>query len=412
MSCVLHLRCSRGFYGAERVILDLARGCTAQGVPSAIACVVDGREPHVELVVAARQAKVDAFELQSRGRFDLRPLVELLRLLDRLKPAVLHLHGYKALALGCLARLARPVPLVATHHGDTAQSTAVRAYEALGRKLLARCDRVIAVSAEGERALRARLPRPDRLRHIPNGVDAADIAARMRAAPDLRPQLDLNGAAVVLAVGRLSPEKGHATLLQAVSRLPGPKPVVVLAGEGPLRDDLAVEAQRRGVRLLLIGYQQDLAPWWRLADVLCQPSLREGLPIAVLEGMAAGLPVVASAVGELPDVLGGALAAGAPDAEGGLLVQPGEPDALSRALARLLDPAAAGAELRRRAGEGARQRAERRYGLPALVRRTIDEVYLPLAPRLVHDDDQPTGRAPIPGPGPGRSRDRLRGASR
>jgi glycosyltransferase involved in cell wall biosynthesis len=174
-----------------------------------------------------------------------------------------------------------------------------------------------------------------------------------RAALGLSP-----GITVVAFVGRLSPEKAPEVLLRAVR---GTGLTLLVAGEGPLRDVLEAEADAGQVRFL--GFLPDVASVLAAADVLALPSRTEGLPMAALEAMAAGLPVVASAVGSLPEVL----ADGA-----GVLVPPGDVSALRRALERLSSP-----KVRAAVGAEGRRRVESRYAATTMARRYRELLYQP-----------------------------------
>jgi glycosyltransferase involved in cell wall biosynthesis len=159
-------------------------------------------------------------------------------------------------------------------------------------------------------------------------------------------------------VGRLSPEKAPEVLLQAAE---GTGMHVVVAGEGPLRASLEAGADRTRVRFL--GFVPEVGPVLAAADVLALPSRTEGLPMAVLEAMAAGVPVVASAVGSLPEVLGNGA---------GVLVPPGDVTALRLALEQLSVP-----ERRAALAGTARLRVESRYGVAAMARSYRERLYQP-----------------------------------
>jgi glycosyltransferase involved in cell wall biosynthesis len=166
------------------------------------------------------------------------------------------------------------------------------------------------------------------------------------------------GTTVVAFVGRLSVVKAPEVLLRAVR---GTGLRLLVAGEGPLREALEAEADAEQVRFL--GFLPDVAPVLAAADLLALPSRTEGLPMAALEAMAAGLPVVASAVGSLPEVL----ADGA-----GVLVPPGDVSALRLALERLSAP-----EVRARIGAEARRRVESRYAATTMAQRYRELLYQP-----------------------------------
>ena len=154
------------------------------------------------------------------------------------------------------------------------------------------------------------------------------------------------------------------TLVRAIALLPPGSARATVVGDGPQREDVADEIRRLGAEgtVDLAGERDDVADVLAAADVFVLPTLSEGLPMSVLEAMAAGLPVVAAAVGGVPELVD--------DGETGLLVPPGRPDALAAALGRLAaDPA-----LRRRLGAAGRRRAEAHFDIEA-CRRAHVELY-------------------------------------
>ncbi|HSB70237.1 MAG TPA: glycosyltransferase family 4 protein [Candidatus Methylomirabilis sp.] len=227
-------------------------------------------------------------------------------------------------------------------------------------RLIARADAFVANSQElrGE-LVGAGFP-ADRVLQIPNGVDvdrfrpASDVA-------DVRTALNLPPGPLVVCIGRLDPQKGLDTLLTAVEpllrRTPGLR--VLLLGDGPLRGDLEARIRRAELadRILLNGVVADVAPYLRSADVFVLPSVGEGMPNALLEAMASGLPCVASAIGGCRDVIR--------DGRTGLLVPPGNAVALREALEQLLQSQA----LADRMGAAAREDVVARFGLERMLDR-------------------------------------------
>jgi len=202
-----------------------------------------------------------------------------------------------------------------------------------------------------------------RTRVVWNGIDLAPFALARQ--PELRATLlGLDAATrLVLCVGRLTPQKGHAALLEAVTlaRRCEPRLVVALVGNGPLRDALAAQAARLGIAdaVLFLGHCGHVADLLRCADVLVQPSEFEGLPLAVIEGMAAALPaVVTDVVGCNETVV---------HEESGIVVPPNSPTALADALLRIVQQP----ELAGRLGAAARRRAELEFAAPVMARRTL-----------------------------------------
>ena len=200
-----------------------------------------------------------------------------------------------------------------------------------------------------DRLLAAGYP-PERVRMIPNAVDLGRF--RGDRAPG-------NGAVRVAYVGRLRRVKGVTVLVDAWRALgAGGRARLVIAGEGSLRPELEAQLARLSLRdeVDLAGEIADVPALLRRTDVYVQPSFQEGLPNAVLEAMAAGLPIVATRVSGNEDLVA--------DGENGLLVAPGDPAALAAALRRLVDDP----DLARRMGERSRARAEA-FGIPEVTAR-------------------------------------------
>jgi glycosyltransferase involved in cell wall biosynthesis len=271
-----------------------------------------------------------------------------------------HASSSKAGVLGRLAAVVAGVPIrIFTVHG-----WAFSAYSGLASMAYLWADRTAArvttmtiCVSEHERAtgLRARTCRPERTVVIPNAVD---VAAAPRAGGD-RPLPRL------ITVGRLKAPKDFSTLLRALAGLePRSFEEALIVGSGPDRSRVEQELSSLGLggRVRVLGERQDVRTLLADSDVFVLSSRSEGLPVSVLEAMAAGLPVVASDVGGLRELV--------VEGETGLLVPPADPEALAAALQGLLADRA----LRRRLGAAGRARAEARFDL-APFRRAHLEVY-------------------------------------
>jgi glycosyltransferase involved in cell wall biosynthesis len=290
---------------------------------------------------------------------DVRGFLELLALVRRERPDVLHANSSKAGILGRLAATVARVPVrVFTVHG-----WAFRAHTGATARLYLWADRLLdpvtamticVARSDLDAGIRARTCRPGRATVIRNGV-ALDV-------PQARPGDD--GPLRAVTVARLRRPKDVMTLVRAIALLPPGSARATIVGDGPEREVLADEIRRLGVggAVDLAGERDDVADMLAAADVFVLPTLSEGLPMSVLEAMAAGLPVVAAAVGGVPELVD--------DGETGLLVPPGRPDAMAAALGRLAaDPA-----LRRRLGAAGRRRAEAHFDFEA-CRRAHVELY-------------------------------------
>jgi glycosyltransferase involved in cell wall biosynthesis len=301
----------------------------------------------------------------SLGR-DLLGLVELISLLRRERPDVLHVNSSKAGILARLAAVAARVPIrIFTVHG-----WAFEAFSGLPSLLFRWADRltsplttVTICVGESERAagLQARTCRADRTVVIANAVDVS-------AAPQAN---HAGNVPRIITVGRLRPPKDPVTLARALARLQAGSFSATVVGDGPSRPAFEAEIRRLGLAATvdLAGDRRDVADLLAAADIFVLSSVHEGQPLSIVEAMAAGLPVVATAVGGVPELV--------VNGETGLLVPKRKADELAAALARLVhDPA-----LRRRLGEAGRARAEALFDLPSFRRAHVDLYRRELAKR-------------------------------
>lgn len=317
---------------------------------------------------------------------------EIVRLLRRERPQIVHANSSKAGILGRLAGAVVGVPSrVFTAHG-----WAFHAHSGLAAKLYLAVERLVAplttlticvAASELESGVAAGVCLPSRTVVCANAVPVPPLGRRPAHDPPR-----------VLTVGRLKPPKDFSTLLRAVALLRPGACRLVVAGAGPDRSRLAVEAEALGIAgdVEFLGERDDIAALLDGCDVFVLSSRSEAMPMSVLEAMAAGVPVVASAVGGVPEAVG----------EAGLLVPAAEPAALAAALARVAGDAA----LRDRLGRAGRARVQHHFPLD-VWRRTHLELYAREAGRSGRSLAPPGGaEACIPQPesllaadrGPGR----------
>jgi len=279
---------------------------------------------------------------------------ELAALLREVNVSLLCPHGYKANLLGLgIARWMR-VPIISMSHGWTGESLAVRVYECLDRIVLRWMNEVVCVSeAQARKVKRAGVPER-RVQVIRDAVRTERFADRK---PEYRGRLESlfpdRPEVIVGAAGRLSPEKGYRFLVDAAAEVvrDHPKAGFVLFGDGPLRDDIAGRIDAKGLsrRFRLAGFARDLDNFYPCFDLFVLPSFTEGLPNVVLESCAAGVPVVATAVGGTPEII--------EDGVNGYLVPPGEPRPLAHRISQLVGSP----KCRRAMGVEGHRRVERRF---------------------------------------------------
>lgn len=333
--------------GAERHALQLMRGLRTRGHECLYAGPMAGW--------LGQQLRADGFDginLPLLGLYDLPSLVRLALYARRQRVDLLHGHLTRgAWYTGLAARLAG-LPNVATAHSDNAG------------KHFGRADRIIAVSGAVADFLGRQGYDPARIRMVHHGI--ADIAARLPADARQTTRHDLGLAddePCLLMAARIVPAKGHDTALHALARLRERRWTLLLAGDhhGDLGPQMQALARELGIaeRVRFLGLREDVPALLAASDLLLAPSRREALSLTLLEASACALPIVASRVGGIGEVV--------EDGASGALVAPDDPAALAAAIAPLLaDPA-----LRAAFGARARQRFEAGFTEDAMFDRTI-----------------------------------------
>lgn len=293
-------------------------------------------------------------------------LRDILRLCARNRPSVIHCHLADAVLLGTLASfLYSRVRVVITKHTPVVLPERSRLDPRQAMRWAGlwiayhRAAAVAAVSAQTrERLIRCFHLSPKRVVTIANGVPIPPLGTARpdgpRAALGLSPE-----TLAILNVGRLVPVKGQLDLIEAMAALAGSHPHLrlLIAGEGPCRQELTarIAALGLGDRVRLLGNRHDIQELWALADLAVVSSLSEGTSLALIEAMAAGKPIVATAVGGNLDLLA--------DGQNALLVPAGDAPALAAALARLCDTPTLAARL----GAAARAKAQAEFSIDQVV---------------------------------------------
>ncbi len=367
---ILQLISSEGYYGAESMLVALARGLSDLGHRSIVGVFRDSRSPHTEVGDEAKRQGLAVEIVPCDGRWDWRAVGRIRALLEAYDVDILQPHGYKADLYGYAAARPNRAALVATSHNWPSRRVAMRVYAALDRLVLRRFDKVATPSPLVAQALRRSRVPSGKVATIRNGVD---IARFRGAAPTLRSELPCGSNRLVGFVGRLVPSKGGALLLEAARSVLAayPDTTFVLVGEGPARSDWVAMADRLGIRASVVfaGSRDDMPGVYASLDMVILPSLVESMPMCLLEALAAGTPVIATRVGAIPELIVPGVT--------GLLLEPGDAGALAAGILSLIrNPA-----LARRLGREGQAHAVRNFSAEAVAESYIELYKQALADR-------------------------------
>ena len=350
--------------GAERQVILLAKGLVRRGCRVTV-IALSGTESTAAGELRTAGAAFLSLEMR-KGLADPRGWLRFHRWLKREKPDVVHAHLPHAAWIARWSRLGAPVRAVV----DTLHSSSTGG---LGRRLGYRmsgwlADRVTAVGhAVGEAHISARMAGRGKLIVLANGVDADAWRPDAGVRDAMRRELGLTDEFLWFSAGRLEPVKDYSTLLWAFAQAPD-KAHLAIAGSGALLDELGHLAMRLGLvnRVSFLGYQPDVRRWMQAADGFVLSSRWEGLPMALLEAAACGLPAVATDVAGTREAI--------VEGQTGFLALPGNADTLRGAMGKLMETPP---EERGAMGERARQRVNEHFSLEKVLDRW-EELYCDL----------------------------------
>jgi glycosyltransferase involved in cell wall biosynthesis len=313
-----------------------------------------------------RHREIELVDFEITSKYQISTVWKIVALIKRFRPSIIHTQGSESLDLfAAIAAASVNIPLIVTRPNVLVGSMKSRwrgiVYRLIDSYTMRQAARVVAVSNMGYQFLRSKL----RVSHtkvvrIYNGVDVAAYQAGSDRARNL----------CIGTCAQLSPQKGWEDFLEVVRRIIRlfPKLRVVIVGDGPMRDDILERATALGIkdRLSLVGFKKDVRVYLREMDVFLLTSFTEGFPVAILEAMASGLPVVATDVGGVGElVLHG---------KTGYLTKPREVDMLTRHVKRLLEKR----KLRKELGGAARKHVRANFTIEKMVR-GYEELYTQVA---------------------------------
>lgn len=358
--------------GAERLLVDTARGLDRARYSLDVYTLFEARRDYAPALqeLGIREVCLGLHGLRSLPSAALR----LHALLREHAPDLVHTHLYVANQVGRVAARLSRLPILSTYHDADYEPIVRVGNPGLSRtthlllqlldiaSLISSRARVVAVSDYVAASVQRRLRVPaSRTTVIHNGVDTTLFRPDARGRADARTQLGLSASSrILICVGRMTPQKGQSTLIRAMAHIRRslPESQLLLVGEGDSRQSNEALSVRLGLTAAIsfLGARWDVADLLRASDLLVLPSLHEGFGLVLAEALATGLPVVASRVGPVPEIV-------SHDATG-LLVPPSDPEALAGAILELLTNETRRARMR----VSARAEAIERFSLPKMVR--------------------------------------------
>jgi len=349
---LLYIIWSLGLGGAERVVINLAKGLDKTKFNPMVCCLNEKGEFANEL----ENEGIKVIALNKKGRFDISVIFKLISIIRQYKIDIVHTHLWGANFWGRIAaEITRVSVVIATEHNVDSWKT--KFYLAIDRWLSHSTEKIIAVSDKVKEFYMSKGIDANKIIVIHNGIDIKRYELALGNKKDKE---------ITLAVmGRLVLQKGHRFFLMALKELIRSYKVKgLIIGSGPLEQELRQLSQNLGLNgnVTFTGLRQDIPDLLKTIDILVIPSLREGLPIIALEAMASGIPIVATKVGGNPEVV--------LDGQTGILVPAGDSMALAEAIERLIKDK----NLVRKFSEKALDRIKEYFTLEKMVKET-EEVY-------------------------------------
>jgi len=328
---VFHLRASNFYGGPERQLHMHAIKAAQAGLTITVGSFMENsNQPEFLNVIAGDDIETRCFNVSNA--YDPRSIGDIRRYLKNREIDILCTHDYRTHILGFLATRGLACRWIAFSRGATTENFKVRFFHALAGFIVRRTDHIVAVSGSEKTKLRRSGVNEDKITVVHNAIDIPRIRTATRA--DLRSRFNLARDSIVcVSAGRFSSEKGQNFLIKAavIASNQNQKLRFVLFGDGPDLEKIRTTIIEMGFqdRILCPGFERSILGCLRDADILINPSLSEGLPNVVLEAMALGIPVIATAVGGVPELIH--------HNESGILVPPSDERALANAILGLLE---------------------------------------------------------------------------
>jgi glycosyltransferase involved in cell wall biosynthesis len=329
---ILHLISSKGLFGAERVVIELSKGLKKKDCHPVVGVLRNSHNPHTEVIEEARANNVESIIFPCNGKFDMKVVSKIKQYVIKEKIDIVHCHGYKSNIYGLLSSWKR-VPIVATNHNWLTSRLRLKIYCYLDSLWIRLFNRIVAVSEQiASDMMKYGVP-SRKIEIIDNGIDLERFNVDTSAI-NVRRELGLDyNHRVIGAIGHLGYEKGYHYLLKAAGAIVHKEEAVkfLIVGDGILRSNLGELVAELGIKdsIIFAGYRNDIPEILSVMDIFVISSIKEGLPMVLLEAMASAKPVIATKVGAIPKVI--------QHGKTGILVNPRDVSALTREIRLLLN---------------------------------------------------------------------------
>jgi len=328
---ILQLISSIGFFGAENVVLELSRELSSlEGIDNVIGVFENSQNSHTEIAQYAKADSLKTMIFKCNGKVDFETLFVIKKFIKNEKIDIIHTHGYKSNIYGFVVAKMLKKPIMSTCHNWIANDFKTKAYYLLDKFILSKFNKIVAVSEDIRDELLRNKVKKDKISLIYNGIN---IDKFNNDNNDLKREFNIGKKIKVIGiVARFTAEKGLSNLLHAAQKASQlfPDCVFLFVGDGPLRDDLVKKSVELGIKekVIFTGLRSDIPEIYSTIDIFVLPSLKEGLPIVLLEAMAAKKSIITTNVGAIPKVI--------ENKKEGILISPNNISALTEALICLL----------------------------------------------------------------------------
>lgn len=325
---VLHLIAAPSIGGAEKLLLMLSKEIDKKKVIIILGVFIDGGHKENAMWNEAIKTGLIVEPIRIKKVHGLMQVIDLVKIIRKHRPDVIHAHGYKTNIIGFFLSIIFHLPIVTTFHGWLQENTQNKFFARLSLILIRYFNKVIAVSQQIRSGLIERGIPPQRIEIIHN-IPVVLESARDPKGNLLRKELGIpRDVKIIGFVGRLEYVKGCHIFLEAASLVLSKHPNVyfLVVGDGTEKENLINQAEKcaLGKRILFTGFRHDVASMFTLFDLYVLSSLNEGIPLTILEAMFYGIPVVATSVGGVPEVITHNI--------NGLLVTPNDPASLAESI--------------------------------------------------------------------------------